>query len=140
MRHINDAGLSLILSDAKRRDSLERRLWASVDKKANDDCWEWTGNSVASSGYGRLTVGRGAQVRAHRAVWALTHGDPGSSLVCHKCDNPRCCNPHHLFLGSHKENSQDARNKGRLKLAIKLGVTPKNISDVIYGRVWRHVP
>jgi hypothetical protein len=56
----------------------------------------------------------GRMIGAHRAAWLVTHGEiPEGQEVCHRCDNPPCCNPAHLFLGSHAENVQDSFSKGR---------------------------
>jgi hypothetical protein len=81
-------------------------------------CWEWTGKTN-HSGYGRFMVKTPSKrftARAHRIAWALTHGDiPDGVLVCHKCDNPKCVNPGHLFLGDHIANQRDKMDKGRAK-------------------------
>jgi hypothetical protein len=65
-----------------------------------------------ASGYGRVWTGTHAGF-AHRAAFELGHGQsPGEAMVCHRCDNPPCCNPAHLFLGTRGDNNRDARDKG----------------------------
>lgn len=76
------------------------------------DCWNWTG-SLNPNGYGRIAVGRG-NVLMHRASWEVFRGDiPDNLYVLHKCDNRKCVNPDHLFLGSLLDNNRDARDKMR---------------------------
>jgi hypothetical protein len=77
-------------------------------------CWQWT-KSVQVSGYGQFTMDN-KLIRAHRFAWLLFNGPvPDGILVCHKCDNPPCCNPEHLFLGTHADNARDKVLKGRAK-------------------------
>lgn len=86
-------------------------LWANV--KQGLDCWNWTG-SVNPSGYGSVRVGP-TSVLAHRAAFFLGVGVLSDKCVCHKCDNPACCNPAHLFLSDHAGNMADLKAKGRRK-------------------------
>lgn len=95
--------------------SLLERFWAKVDKRGPDECWLWTA-SADRDGYGRIGAGgAGApMMRAHRLSWELRHGlVPAGSLVCHRCDNPPCCNPAHLFVGTVTDNNRDRGRKGR---------------------------
>lgn len=85
------------------------RFWSKVDKRGPDECWLWTG-LVFVGGYGRL-----GEHKAHRIAAVLCLAlDPASELiVCHRCDNPPCCNPAHLFLGTHADNMRDKAAKNR---------------------------
>jgi hypothetical protein len=96
----------------------------------NDDCWGWSGTKD-QHGYGKLSnrIGRkGSPERAHRVSYEYAFGKiPDGLCVCHKCDNPECTNPAHLFLGTQKENMQDCARKGRInEISLKnLDPNPK---------------
>ena len=81
-----------------------------------DECWPWTA-AVINSGYGvkRVTLdGKNKMILAHRMAWVIFNSDiPDGLIVCHQCDNKLCCNPSHLFLGTHKDNTQDMMVKLR---------------------------
>lgn len=96
--------------------TLAERLWARVDKSGGDDaCWPWSG-SRHRAGHGQIGVGGNRLAYAHRVAWELTNGPIAEGLcVCHKCDNPPCCNPAHMFLGTRAQNLDDMWNKRRGK-------------------------
>ena len=108
--------------------TLEERFWSRVSK--TETCWIWTG-SKSKSGYGLLNRESGSNM-AHRISYELANGPiPEKSLVCHKCDNPPCVNPTHLFTGTHKDNSQDMMSKHRV------GRIGNHILDCSCGRcIW----
>ncbi len=88
-------------------------FWSKIASKGVNDCWKWKGH-ILVSGYGGVKW-KSKNVRAHRLAWELTHGKiPDGMCVLHTCDNPPCCNPNHLFIGTHQENMQDMVNKKRI--------------------------
>jgi len=96
--------------------SLEERFWFYTDKIDLDDCWEWKANK--RNGYGRIYFD-GRLHTAHRISWIIHFGEiPDKLKVLHKCDNPSCVNPYHLFLGTQEDNVHDMCNKNRNKYPI----------------------
>lgn len=88
------------------------RFWARVTKVEDDSCWEWIGY-CGKLGYGKVRL-YGRDMPSHRAAYLLSKGEiPDGLCVCHACDNRKCCNPSHLWLGTMKQNSQDMVTKGR---------------------------
>ena len=91
-----------------------RLFWKKVEK--TDSCWLYRG-FIKWDGYGwvsRYVEGKPRQLTAHRYAWILTHGEPPEGAhILHTCDNPPCCNPSHLRLGTHQENMADRVAKGR---------------------------
>jgi hypothetical protein len=97
--------------------SLHTRLWSRVRRGEDHECWEW-GGPKTSKGYGQIGVKRGEWGTAytHRVSWELSFGPiPDGLCVLHRCDNPSCVNPAHLFLGTRTENNQDMVEKGRYR-------------------------
>lgn len=91
--------------------SLEERFWSKVNQLDNG-CWEWTG-CLTNKGYG-LFYARPSKITSHRLSWLLKYGNiPKNVFVLHHCDNRKCVNPDHLFIGTQKDNLQDMTNKGR---------------------------
>ncbi len=144
--------------------STEIRFWSKVKRHSPTECWEWTG--AKTKRYGRFLF-MGANRRAHRVCWQLERGPiPGNLLVLHRCDNPSCVNPDHLWLGTDGDNVADmvakgrhadnhgelnpnaklttgevrlirASPKGHSVLARHFGVTPQAIYRIRKGLTWR---
>ena len=96
---------------------LAERFWAKVQQTDNFHCWNWEGY-INPNGYGRIGLGRRADGHeiAHRVSWILHQGPiPKGLCVLHKCDNPTCVNPNHLFLGHQSDNVRDCVKKGRAR-------------------------
>lgn len=117
---------------------IPERVFNAVNK--TDTCWIWTKGKL-SAGYGQTVVDK-QKWTAHRLFYTFYHGPiPEGFLVCHKCDNPSCVNPEHLFLGTHKDNNRDCYQKGRMPL--RYGDLAKNVAklsrdqalDIKYGKL-----
>lgn len=94
-------------------------LRARISEPTAAGCTEWTG-ARTRKGYGKVTI-NGSPMNAHRAVWLLVNGPiPAGLVVCHRCDNPACCNVEHLFLGTIAENTADMVAKGRQVTRAKI--------------------
>ncbi len=102
---------------ARARIPIEERFHPHVDKSSGPDaCWPWTRSKIRDGGYGQ--IGRGGHdggiVLTHRLAWEIANGPvPDGMRVLHECDNPPCCNPKHLFLGTQADNLRDMTAKGR---------------------------
>lgn len=118
--------------------AVEERYWAKVAVRGPDDCWPWqAGEKATGKGYGgfwdgsHLPSGKRRTILAHRFAWQLHTGeDPGELHVLHRCDNPPCQNPKHLFLGTHLDNMADRNAKGRVSKGRPPTLTPEQMQLV----------
>lgn len=89
------------------------RFWRQVDRRGPDECWPWLG-TIDRLGYGRFAIDVVPMI-ASRVMWVVTNDCQPAGLVCHKCDNPPCVNPAHLWLGTSADNTHDMIAKGRAR-------------------------
>lgn len=170
LRGLLEAGIpdNLVVRQRRKLLPTDDRFWDYVDKSGGPDaCWPWTAY-VTEYGYGMCTSDRGREW-AHRFAFYLANAKQplGDLLVCHKCDNPPCCNPKHLFKGTQADNMHDMMSKereaynekhnfsklreevvinilkdsaagySRKTLADKYGVHVVTISRIRHGRIWK---
>lgn len=96
-----------------------QEFWEKVEQRGQDDCWPWLG-PVDKDGYG-LWHKFPNERRSNRIAWTIENGSvPKGHFVLHTCDNPPCCNPAHLWLGTAKDNTHDSIRKGRFSMPPRM--------------------
>lgn len=110
-------------------------FWSKVHRKEPAACWEWLG-ALKAGGYGQFGIGQwhnpdgSGATGSHIFAYHLAYGAiPKGMYVCHRCDNPPCCNPAHLFLGTPHDNIMDARRKGRCVPKVGEDVHSAKLTD-----------
>ncbi|WP_394659927.1 HNH endonuclease signature motif containing protein [uncultured Novosphingobium sp.] len=99
----------------------------------DDDCWPWTAGKFPA-GYGIIRY-RGYHTGAHRVAYLIANGNlPEGKLICHRCGNPACCNPAHLYAGSHADNTNDAIAHGTYKTVFQPGAMHPNWKGASHDR------
>lgn len=95
------------------------RFWPKIDVAGADECWNWNAG-FGHGGYGLFQLNKRA-IGAHRIAWTIAFGEipQDKPFICHRCDNPKCCNPSHLFAGTPNDNVQDCKSKGRFPTGDK---------------------
>lgn len=99
-------------------DSTIARFWRKVDIRGPNECWAWLAGRNRK-GYGVVSAKPGQSRLSHVRSFLISVGATGGFFVLHKCDNPRCVNPKHLFLGTNRDNMEDMREKGRSRRGSK---------------------
>lgn len=154
-------------SEHRKPPTLEERFWSYVRVAGPDECWEWTGAKV--NGYGVLSVDR-KSTGAPRVSLRLAGSTPSAGDdACHRCDNPPCVNPRHLYFGSRQQNADDAVSRGRVprgeekvqrklsddavieirekcaagtvyrEVAESYGVSISTVREIAYHQKWKHL-
>lgn len=103
-------------------------FWEFVDRRSSQNgCWLWMARK-GRGGYGIYQLVGGKSISAHRYAWSITHGAiPQGKIACHKCDNPQCVNPDHIFIGTYLDNSRDMVSKGRQRKPPPGVVSKRNL-------------
>lgn len=118
--------------------SLEETFWSKVTRQGTDECWLWIGHTNTKRfPYGKFGF-KGKYFLAHRVSWEIHNNKkiPNGLLACHKCDNPRCVNPSHIFIGTYSDNTRDAVVKKRQYIPDNTKTHCKYGHPLIHGNLF----
>ena len=118
---------SQVCSRQARKQPWQERLWRRVDVGWDHSCWKFTGYCHPTRGYGSMGLGKEAHVLAYEYWFGPV---PTGLVVRHACDNPPCCNPNHLAVGTHTDNMKDALERGRTARGFRLPHTKLSETEV----------
>lgn len=151
----------------RKKINLVDKFWEKLDKRADNECWLWTG-SFDKDGYGQIWDGFNKKMkRAHKVSAEIHHGIANGRIVIHSCDIPSCCNPAHLSYGTHRENCHDKilknrhakgeiqghsklteiqvneirsrASEGYRKLCTEFKLVPSTVYRILNSQSWKHL-
>ena len=125
-----------IVHSSRKREAVLKRLFRNI-KVSDKECWEWQG--ATTNGYGTFRdneVAENFKLLVTRVAWVVIKGEPipDNLHVLHRCDNPKCFNPDHLFLGTHQDNMKDRDNKGRTFSGELVGTSVYSTEDIMKAK------
>jgi hypothetical protein len=117
-------------------------FWAKVDQQGSDDCWSWTERTFTThTNRAGERYGQFASFIASRVAYFVATGiDPGEFIVRHRCDDPLCCNPAHLVLGTYTDNGRDRRERGRINKAVRCWPESSRNNGQVPAKAASHIP
>lgn len=112
--------LQKFLSDEAFAANVEARFWTKVDRSSGE-CWIWTACKPSTGWYGRFGFGKNGTMSAHKAAYVIANRKLPTGYVCHRCDNPLCVRPEHLYDGTPSDNVRDMNERGRANRPVWRG-------------------
>ncbi len=109
---------------------LKEKFWRYANKKSKDECWIWSGH-LRGKGYGHINH-KHKNLSAHRVSWTIHNESiPEGKLILHKCDNPACVNPNHLYIGTYGDNNMDRENRNPGTSGVPSTIGPEATQKII---------
>lgn len=119
-----------IITPEEVMEKTPERFWSKIKFAGEKECWEWQA-CIGSHGYGEVSAWPNGRTTSHRFMFDKIFGIPVGMWVLHECDNKECCNPNHLFLGTHQDNITDMVKKGRGARGSKQAIAVLTEADVV---------